>query len=208
MAGRHPWPTTRRNLAVRPPQPGDHEGHHLRVAQNIRRSASTSPPSPAVNRGAAPPCSALRSVDGWGVPRHVASASVLIFLITSALPGDVAQVSSVPTPPRRPSRRCATRSRPSLACSTRVVGRHRRRDFGTSPDRPAGAVPAGASDRSQRWLVLFGLIGSVLIAVLAGHGRSAQRRSWLVSRSARRAGGYGVPVFWGGILGVWCSPCG
>lgn len=134
-------------------------------------------------------------------------ASVLIFLITSALPGDVAQVllGTDATPEAISALRTQLGlDRPLVVQYADWLGGIVVGDFGTS-HLTGQPVLSLLSPRIAvtLWLVLFGLIGSVLIAVPAGMVAALKRRSWPgFAVSAAAQVGMAIPVFWGGILGV------
>ena len=109
-------------------------------------------------------------------------ASVLIFLITSALPGDVAQVllGTDATPEAISALRTQLGlDRPLVVQYADWLGGIVVGDFGTShlTGQPVLSLLAPRIAVTL-WLVLFGLIGSVLIAVPAGMVAALKRRSW------------------------------
>lgn len=132
-------------------------------------------------------------------------ASLLIFVVTNALPGDVAQVllGTDATPEALAQLRAQLGlDRPLPVQYLDWIGGVLTGDFGRSHinGRPVLAllVPRIAV---TLWLVLFGLIGSLLIALPAGMIAALKRRSWPgFTISAAAQVGMAIPVFWGGIL--------
>ncbi|MFZ0528958.1 MAG: ABC transporter permease [Propionicimonas sp.] len=132
-------------------------------------------------------------------------ASVLIFLVTEALPGDVAQVL------------LGTDATPEAVAELR-------RQLGLDQPLPVqylswlAGMLAGDFGRSHlsgvpvltllapriavtAWLVLFGMVVSLMIALPAGMIAALRRRSvsgFTISATAQV--GMAIPVFWGGIL--------
>lgn len=149
---------------------------------------------------------------GWRIGRRLGvfaisllGASLLIFLVTKALPGDVAQVLlGTEATPEAVARLRAQLGldRPLAEQYVGWVGGILVGDFGVSHlnGQPVLAllVPRIAV---TLWLVLFGLVGSLLVALPAGMVAALKRRSWpgfTISAAAQL--GMAVPVFWGGIL--------
>ncbi len=132
-------------------------------------------------------------------------ASLLIFLLTNALPGDVAQVllGTDATPEAVAQLRAQLGlDRPLPMQYFSWLGGILVGDFGRShlSGLPVLALLAPRIAVTL-WLVLFGVIGSLLIAVPAGMVAALKRRSWpgfTISAAAQL--GMAVPVFWGGIL--------
>ncbi len=134
-------------------------------------------------------------------------ASVLIFGITQALPGDVAQV--LLGTDASPEAVAALRAqlgldRPPLVQYLDWFGGVLVGDFGVShlSGDPVLALMLPRLAVTM-WLVGFSMIGSLLLAIPAGMIAAVRRRSWqgvLVSASAQV--GMAIPVFWGGILAV------
>ena len=132
-------------------------------------------------------------------------ASLLIFLFTNALPGDVAQVllGTDATPEAVAQLRAQLGlDRPLAVQYVSWLGGILVGDFGQSH---LNGVPVlellTPRIAVTLWLVLFGLIGSLLIALPAGMVAALKRRSWpgfAISAAAQL--GMAVPVFWGGIL--------
>ncbi|MCC6496818.1 MAG: ABC transporter permease [Propionibacteriaceae bacterium] len=132
-------------------------------------------------------------------------ASLLIFGMTKALPGDVAQVllGTDATPEALAVLRAQLGlDRPMVEQYLSWLGGILVGDFGHSHlnGQPVLALLAPRIAVTL-WLVLFGLIGSLLIAVPAGMVAALKRRSWPgVTISAAAQVGMAVPVFWGGIM--------
>lgn len=132
-------------------------------------------------------------------------ASVLIFLITTALPGDVAQVllGTDATPEAVDAlRQQLGLDRPLPVQYLSWLGGMLAGDFGHShlSGQPVLALLAPRIAVTA-WLVIFGMIGSLLIALPAGMIAALKRRSWPgFTISAAAQVGMAVPVFWGGIL--------
>ncbi|MGC3993232.1 MAG: ABC transporter permease [Propionicimonas sp.] len=132
-------------------------------------------------------------------------ASILIFLVTNALPGDVAQVllGTDATPEALAQLRAQLGlDRPLVVQYLSWIGGILTGDFGHS-HLTGQSVLALLAPRVAvtMWLVLFGLIGSLLIALPAGMVAALKRRSWpgfTISAAAQL--GMAIPVFWGGIL--------
>jgi peptide/nickel transport system permease protein len=111
-------------------------------------------------------------------------ASVLIFAITSALPGDLAQVM------------LGLDASPEALAALRA-------ELGL--DRPLAvrylAWVGGMLTGDFGWLVLFGMLGALLIAVPAGMVAALKRRHWQgFAVNALAQVGMAIPVFWGGML--------
>lgn len=134
-------------------------------------------------------------------------ASLLIFLVTKALPGDVAQV--LLGTDATPEAVAALRAQLGLDQPLAVqyfswLGGLLTGDFGHShlSGDPVLSLLAPRIAVTM-WLVLIGLVGSILLAIPAGMIAAIKRRSWagtVVSISAQI--GIAIPVFWGGILAV------
>lgn len=132
-------------------------------------------------------------------------ASLLIFLVTNALPGDVAQVllGTDATPEALAELRAQLGLDQPLAVRyLQWLGGLLVGDFGSSHlnGQPVLGllVPRLAV---TLWLVLFGVLGSLLIAVPAGMVAALKRRSWPgFTISAAAQVGMAIPVFWGGIM--------
>jgi peptide/nickel transport system permease protein len=132
-------------------------------------------------------------------------ASLLIFLLTNALPGDVAQVllGTDATPEALAQLRAQLGlDRPLPVQYLSWLGGILTGDFGHShlnglPVLSLLVPRLGVT----MWLVLFGLIGSLLIAIPAGMVAALRRRSWPgFAISAAAQVGMAIPVFWGGIM--------
>jgi len=132
-------------------------------------------------------------------------ASLLIFLITKALPGDVAQVllGTDATPESVAElRRELGLDRPLIVQYLSWLGGILVGDFGHShlSGQPVLALLAPRIAVTS-WLVGFGMIGSLIIALPAGMVAALKRRSWPgFAISAAAQVGMAIPVFWGGIL--------
>jgi len=134
-------------------------------------------------------------------------ASLLIFLVTKALPGDVAQVllGTDATPEAVAALRAQLGlDQPLAAQYFSWLGGLLTGDFGHShlSGDPVLSLLAPRIAVTM-WLVLIGLVGSILLAIPAGMIAAIKRRSWagtVVSISAQI--GIAIPVFWGGILAV------
>jgi peptide/nickel transport system permease protein len=135
-------------------------------------------------------------------------ASLLIFGMTHALPGDVAQVllGTDATPEALAELRAQLGlDRPLPLQYLSWLGGILVGDFGNSHlnGQPVLALLAPRLAVTL-WLVLFGLVGSLLIALPAGMVAALKRRSWpgfTISAAAQL--GMAIPVFWGGILLVF-----
>lgn len=149
---------------------------------------------------------ALRIARRFGVfVATLLGASVLIFLLTHALPGDVAQVllGTDATPEALARLRAQLGLDQPLAVQyLNWFGGVLTGEFGRSHlnGQPVLALLAPRLAVTL-WLVLFGLLGSLLIALPAGMVAALKRRSWPgFTISAAAQVGMAVPVFWGGIL--------
>ncbi|MFT4109742.1 ABC transporter permease [Propionicimonas sp.] len=132
-------------------------------------------------------------------------ASVLIFLVTHALPGDVAQVllGTDATPEALAQLRAQLGlDRPLPFQYLSWIGGILTGDFGHSHLTGLSVLSLLAPRIAVTlWLVLLGLLGSLLIALPAGMVAALKRRSWpgfTISAAAQL--GMAIPVFWGGIL--------
>jgi peptide/nickel transport system permease protein len=134
-------------------------------------------------------------------------ASVLIFVITHALPGDVAQtlLGDQATPEAVAQLRAELGlDRPLVVQYLDWFGHVLTGDFGVS-HLSGDAVVSLLLPRLAvtMWLVGFSMVGSLLLAIPAGMIAALKRRSWqgiVVSATAQL--GMAIPVFWGGILAV------
>ncbi len=132
-------------------------------------------------------------------------ASLFIFAMTNALPGDVAQVllGTDATPQAVAELRAQLGlDRPLPEQYASWLGGILVGDFGQSHlnGQPVLGLLAPRIAVTL-WLVLFGLVGSLLIAVPAGMVAALKRRSWPgFTISAVAQVGMAVPVFWGGIM--------
>ncbi len=132
-------------------------------------------------------------------------ASVLIFLVTAALPGDVAQVllgtDASPDAVARLREQLGL-NRPLPVRYLDWIGGILVGNFGVShlsnvPVLTLIAPRVGVT----LWLVAFGIIGSLLIAIPSGMLAALKRRHWQgFGVNALAQFGMAVPVFWGGIL--------
>lgn len=132
-------------------------------------------------------------------------ASLLIFLVTHALPGDVAQVllGTDATPEALAQLRAQLGlDRPLPVQYLEWIGGMLTGDFGHSHLNGQSVLALLAPRIAvTMWLVLFGLVGSLLIALPAGMVAALKRRSWPgFTISAAAQVGMAIPVFWGGIL--------
>ncbi len=132
-------------------------------------------------------------------------ASLLIFLTTNALPGDVAQVllGTDATPEALAQLRAQLGlDRPLPVQYLSWLGGILVGDFGHSHLNGQPVLTLMAPRIAVTlWLVFFGMVGSVLIAVPAGMVAALKRRSWPgFTISAAAQVGMAVPVFWGGIM--------
>lgn len=137
----------------------------------------------------------------------LAGASLLIFVVTTALPGDVAQVllGTDATPEAVAELRAQLGlDRPLPVQYLDWVGGVLTGDFGVSHLSGDPVISLLLPRVAVTlWLVLFAMIGSLLIAVPAGMIAALKRRSWQgLTVSAAAQIGMAVPVFWGGILAV------
>ncbi|PKQ32787.1 MAG: ABC transporter permease [Actinobacteria bacterium HGW-Actinobacteria-2] len=134
-------------------------------------------------------------------------ASVLIFVITQALPGDVAQtlLGTQATPDEVAQLRAQLGlDRPLIVQYLDWFGHVLVGDFGVSHLSGDSVISLLLPRLAvTMWLVGLSMVGSLLLAVPAGMVAALKRRSWqgvLVSASAQA--GMAIPVFWGGILAV------
>ena len=132
-------------------------------------------------------------------------ASVLIFLVANALPGDVAQVilGTDATPEAVAELRAQLGlDRPLIAQYLSWLGGILTGHFGTSVLSGAPVVSLMAPRIAvTAWLVGLGLFVSALIALPAGMAAALKRRRWPgFAINAATHVGMAVPVFWGGIL--------
>lgn len=134
-------------------------------------------------------------------------ASVVIFLITHALPGDVAQtlLGDQATPEAVEQLRAELGlNRPLVVQYLDWFGHVLVGDFGISHLSGDPVVSLLLPRLAvTMWLVGFSMIGSLLLAIPAGMIAALKRRSWqgiVVSASAQV--GMAIPVFWGGIVAV------
>ena len=149
---------------------------------------------------------------GWWLARRVGvfavsllGASMLIFLVTAALPGDVAQVllglDATPEAVARLRHQLGL-DRPLPIQYLSWIGGIFTGNFGVShlSGDPVLALMAPRLVVTL-WLVLFGVIGSLLIALPAGMLAALKRRHWQgFTINALAQVGMAIPVFWGGIL--------
>lgn len=132
-------------------------------------------------------------------------ASILIFVVTAALPGDIAQVllGTDATPEAVANlRRELGLDRPLPVRYLEWLGGVLTGNFGVShlSGQPVLAL-LGPRLAVTAWLVGLGIIGSLLIALPAGMIAALRRRHWqgfLVNGLAQV--GMAIPVFWGGIM--------
>lgn len=132
-------------------------------------------------------------------------ASVVVFAITMALPGDVAQtlLGTEATPEALAQLRAQMGlDRPWLVQYLDWMGGMLTGDFGVShlSGDPVLSL-IGPRLAVTLWLVGFAMVLSLLIAVPSGMLAALKRRSWQgVTVSASAQVGMAIPVFWGGIL--------
>lgn len=135
-------------------------------------------------------------------------ASLLIFAVTKALPGDVAQVllGTDATPEAVAQLRAELGlDRPLPVQYFDWVGGMLAGNFGVSHVNPGQQVLSLIAPRLAvtLWLVGIAMVLALLIALPAGMVAALKRRSWqgVVVSSAAQVG-MAIPVFWGGILAV------
>ncbi len=132
-------------------------------------------------------------------------ASVVVFAITMALPGDVAQtlLGTEATPEALAQLRAQLGlDRPWPVQYLDWMGGMLTGDFGVA-QRSGDPVLSLIGPRLAvtLWLVGFAMVLSLLIAVPSGMLAALKRRSWQgVTVSASAQVGMAIPVFWGGIL--------
>lgn len=132
-------------------------------------------------------------------------ASILIFAVTAALPGDIAQV--LLGTDATPERVAALRSefgldRPLPVRYLEWLGGVLTGNFGVShlSRQPVLALIA-PSLAVTAWLVGLGILGALLIALPAGMVAALKRRHWQgFTVNALAQLGMAIPVFFGGIL--------
>mgnify|MGYP000889104385 CR=1 FL=1 len=132
-------------------------------------------------------------------------ASVVVFAITMALPGDVAQtlLGTEATPEALAQLRAQMGlDRPWLVQYLDWMGGMLTGDFGVSHLSGDSVLSLiGPRLAVTLWLVGFAMVLSLLIAVPSGMLAALKRRSWQgVTVSASAQVGMAIPVFWGGIL--------
>lgn len=132
-------------------------------------------------------------------------ASVVVFGITMALPGDVAQVllGTDATPQALAELRARLGlDRPWPVQYLDWVAGMFTGDFGASHLSGDSVLSLLAPRLAVTlWLVGFAMVLSLLIAVPAGMLAALKRRSWQgVTVSASAQVGMAIPVFWGGIM--------
>lgn len=132
-------------------------------------------------------------------------ASVVVFAITMALPGDVAQtlLGTEATPEALAQLRAQMGlDRPWLVQYLDWMGGMLTGDFGVSHLSGDSVLSLiGRRLAVTLWLVGFAMVLSLLIAVPSGMLAALKRRSWQgVTVSASAQVGMAIPVFWGGIL--------
>jgi len=132
-------------------------------------------------------------------------ASILIFAVTAALPGDIAQVllGTDATP------EAVARLREQLGLDRPVVVRYFEwlggllvGNFGVSlmSNQPVMSLLL-RSLAVTAWLVVLGILGALAIALPAGMAAALRRRHWegFTVNSLAQVG-MAIPVFWGGIM--------
>ncbi len=132
-------------------------------------------------------------------------SSVVVFAITMALPGDVAQtlLGTEATPEALAQLRAQMGlDRPWLVQYLDWMGGMLTGDFGVSHLSGDSVLSLiGPRLAVTLWLVGFAMVLSLLIAVPSGMLAALKRRSWQgVTVSASAQVGMAIPVFWGGIL--------
>ena len=135
----------------------------------------------------------------------LAAASVLIFLMTNALPGDVARVllGEGATPEMLAAKRAELGTdRPLPLQYLEWAGSMLVGDFGRSWLSGQAVTQLMAPKLAvTAWLALFGLLLAAAVALPAGMLAALRRRRWqgfVLSASAQV--GMAVPAFWAGIL--------
>lgn len=132
-------------------------------------------------------------------------ASILIFVVTAALPGDIAQVllGTDATPERVAAlRREFGLDRPLPVRYLEWLGGVLTGNFGVShlSHQPVLAL-IGPSLAVTSWLVGLGILGALLIALPAGMVAALKRRHWQgFAVNALAQLGMAIPVFFGGML--------
>lgn len=141
------------------------------------------------------------------------AASMLIFLVASALPGDVAQVllGTDATPEAVAElRQQLGLDRPVVVRYLEWIGGVITGDFGHSY-LSNDAVMTLVLPRIgvTAWLALFGMLVAIVVALPAGMWAALKRRHWQgFAINALAQVGMAIPVFWGGILLVLVFACG
>ncbi len=132
-------------------------------------------------------------------------ASAVVFLVVNALPGDVTGVilGTDATPEAVAQLRAQLGlDQPLVVRYVAWLGGLLTGDFGTSM-LSGDAVTALIAPRVavSLWLVGFGIVGSLLIALPVGMAAALKRRHWQgFALNAAAQVGMAIPVFWGGIL--------
>ncbi|HMS36883.1 MAG TPA: ABC transporter permease, partial [Arachnia sp.] len=131
-------------------------------------------------------------------------ASLLIFAATNALPGDIAQI--ILGTNAEPGEAAALReklglNRPFLERYLEWVGGALRFDFGSSFLTGRAVAPLVAARLEvTAWLILFGMVIAVLVALPVGAYAAVRRRHLDgAALSALSQLGLAVPAFWAGI---------
>lgn len=138
----------------------------------------------------------------------LAVASVLIFVVCAALPGDIAQVilGQNATPEALADlRRSLGLNRPLAVRYADWATSMLRGDFGTSYlNRLSVSSQIASRLAVTGWLVLFGMLLALVIAIPVGllAAVRSRRLSGLVVSGLSQLG-LAVPAFWAGILGVF-----
>lgn len=131
-------------------------------------------------------------------------ASLLIFAATNALPGDIAQVILGTNASPGEAARLRTElglDRPFLTRYLEWLWGAVRFDFGVSylSRRPIAPLIASRLEMSA-WLIVFGMLAAILIALPVGAYAAVRRRhADGVAVSALSQAGLAVPAFWAGI---------
>lgn len=132
-------------------------------------------------------------------------ASILIFAVTAALPGDIAQVllGTDATPERVAAlRREFGLDRPLPVRYLEWLGGVLTGNFGISHlSRQPVLALIGPSLAVTAWLVGLGILGALLIALPAGMVAALKRRHWQgFAVNALAQLGMAIPVFFGGMV--------
>jgi peptide/nickel transport system permease protein len=149
---------------------------------------------------------ALRIAQKVGVfALSLVGASILIFWITNALPGNVAHVLLGTDATEAAVAELEAQlglDRPLVLRYLEWIGGILTGDFGTSPLSKDPVLTLIAPRIGiTAWLVLLGIIGSIIIALPLGMVAALKQRQWqgfAISSAAQL--GMAIPVFWCGII--------